>query len=390
MAGAFREPRGPERRAVLVAAAAIEDALRAGDPAAAVKARRAAANALHEAWAALTTFQPFELSRGRRLNELRAINRQLHAIFAEWLLSPAALDAPRAIDKIRKLADAARSRKPFPVKTDQAELPLGRLELWKSICENLALQSPAMRAALLVLIASGIAAAVSLLLHLERPYWSIAAAVLVLHQSPSWTGVLRKAVDRVLGTVVGLLLGGAILLAHLTSVAVLLSLMVLQFITEMLVVRHYALAVIFITANALLIASGGSSNVDVGGLIWGRGIDTLVGCLMALLVYASIGRRHPGLSLAHESERVEEAVEDVQAFVTRQDVISLAARRARRDLQHRLLTLAAAQDRFAMESSPSRIGDRRILAEVESLEERGYATLAACWSIERERIRSGR
>lgn len=383
MAGALREPRGPERRAVLAAAAAIEKAAEPTVPDERIRRRRTAARVLHEAWAALTTFQPFVASRGARLNSLRAINRQLHRLFAEEVLGTGGSAPETVVARVRALAAAARSRAPYRHAAETAPLPLGRLELWESFCENLDLRSTPMRTAALVLAASALAAALSLMLHLERPYWSIAAAVLVLHQSLSWTGVLRKAVDRTVGTALGLGLAGAILSIQLTSIGVVLSLMCLQFITEMLVVKRYAVAVIFITANALLIAAGGRSGVDVSGLVWGRGLDTLLGCATAVLVYLLVGRRRPDVPLTLESERARAAIQAVEPFVTSGDVIQLPARRARRDLQHRLLGLAAAEERFLDDLHVVTGGDRQLIADVERVEQRGYATLAACWSIER-------
>ncbi|HZU52110.1 MAG TPA: FUSC family protein [Sphingomicrobium sp.] len=379
MAGALRQPRGPERRAVLEAAAAIEKALEAKDQGS-IKCRRAAAKALHEAWAALTTFQPFAVSRGRRLNSLRAINRQLHTIFAEHVLSSTGSAAIQVVHRVRELADMARSREYHRHAADP--LPLGRLELWESLRENFDLRSSATRTAILVVIASALAAAISLLVHLERPYWSIAAAVLVLHQDQSWSGVLRKAIDRIGGTTLGLVLAGAILLMRLASVGVVLSIMALQFISELLVVRRYAIAVVFITANALLIASGGRHAVDVPGLVWGRGLDTLLGCMTAVMVYLALGGRKPDVSMMHEQERVNDAIDLVRSFVQSGEVTSLLARRARRDLQHRLLVLASVEERYLDDRQITKEFNSRLLGDVETLEQQGYAALAACWSLE--------
>lgn len=65
-----------------------------------------------------------------------------------------------------------------------------------------------------------------------------------------------------------------------------LTLVLLQFIIEMAVTRNYALAVVFITAAALTIASGGHPVPDVGHLLWVRGVDTFLGCVSGLVILA--------------------------------------------------------------------------------------------------------
>lgn len=87
--------------------------------------------------------------------------------------------------------------------------------------------------------------------HLERSYWAVAAAVLMLHQGFDWNRTLVRSFERLLGTWVGLLLGGAIILLYPQGIWLALAVMGLQFAVEMLVVRNYALAVVFITSAAL-------------------------------------------------------------------------------------------------------------------------------------------
>jgi uncharacterized membrane protein YccC len=54
----------------------------------------------------------------------------------------------------------------------------------------------------------------------------------------------------------------------------------------MTVIRNYALAVVFITAAALTVASGGHPVADVGHMLWVRGVDTFIGCAVGLAVLA--------------------------------------------------------------------------------------------------------
>ena len=75
-----------------------------------------------------------------------------------------------------------------------------------------------------------------------------------------------------MGTWVGLLLAGFILALHPRGLWLAATLMVLQLVIELCVVRNYALAVVFITAAALTIASGGQSVADLGHLLLVRGL----------------------------------------------------------------------------------------------------------------------
>jgi uncharacterized membrane protein YccC len=64
----------------------------------------------------------------------------------------------------------------------------------------------------------------------------------------------------------------------------------LQFLAELLVVRNYAAAVVFITPLALVQAALASGQLDgpVAGLIAGRLLETVVGCIVAVAVQAAI------------------------------------------------------------------------------------------------------
>lgn len=60
-------------------------------------------------------------------------------------------------------------------------------------------------------LAATIAGALGAALDLERAYWIMAAGVLILHQGLDWQRSLQRGVERMIGTIVGLILAGAIL-----------------------------------------------------------------------------------------------------------------------------------------------------------------------------------
>lgn len=118
------------------------------------------------------------------------------------------------------------------------------------------------------------------LLKLNNPYWVPISCIAVM-QGANRRHVMQRSLQRILGTFIGLGFGWLILSFHPTAVTVCLSILVLQFIVEMLIVRHYGLAVIFITPLTLLLAEAGRAmTADPAALISARFIDIVLGSLI--------------------------------------------------------------------------------------------------------------
>ncbi|WP_204164717.1 FUSC family protein [Nocardioides daejeonensis] len=110
-----------------------------------------------------------------------------------------------------------------------------------------------------------------------------AADLLRVHPAPGSHRVAIRAGVSV-GVPLLLCLAAALLLAlQLGPVGVVLTVIVLQFVTEMLVGKNYGLALLFITPLALLI---GQLAVErpAGSLLLDRGIETLIGSAVALVM----------------------------------------------------------------------------------------------------------
>ncbi|SDQ28015.1 Fusaric acid resistance protein-like [Microbacterium sp. cf332] len=120
--------------------------------------------------------------------------------------------------------------------------------------------------------------AVSLLVDPERAYWIVGAGVAVLGVSASRRVALSRGIHRALGTAAGAAVYLVISVVPVGGVALGLVLGVLQFVIELVVVRHYALALVFITPLVLLILSAAGA----GGpeLAVERVIDTVVGAAL--------------------------------------------------------------------------------------------------------------
>lgn len=157
----------------------------------------------------------------------------------------------------------------------------------------------------------------------------------------------------------------------------------LQFTIEMFVVRNYALAVVFITPLALTVASGGRPVGDVGGLLLARGVDTLIGCVVALGVYLMITRRHNAAGLPEAVARTLDAVAATSRHLALGAVMTVAGRAARRDLQIRAIAMMPAYDAGIGGTARERRCAERMWPAVAATEQLAYRTLAACWATER-------
>lgn len=130
----------------------------------------------------------------------------------------------------------------------------------------------------------GLSLALAQLLQLERPYW-VPVSCLAVIQGASLRAVWNRQAQRVLGTCVGLLLSwGLLLWLPLTPWNMALTMMVLTFVIEMMVVRHYGFAAVFITPMTILLAEAATlGHGSVGLLIQARFADTVLGCGIGLL-----------------------------------------------------------------------------------------------------------
>jgi hypothetical protein len=117
-----------------------------------------------------------------------------------------------------------------------------------------------------------------------HPWWAMVAAVAPLRVRGRDHQAVRAA-HRVVGTVLGLLAAAPLLLLGLDPVPLVLVVVVLQVVTELVVGRNYGVAMLFITPMALLMSQLGSSQ-DAAGLLLDRGVETLLGVVVALAVLA--------------------------------------------------------------------------------------------------------
>ena len=380
MAGVLRERRRPERDAVAAAGAAVATYVEAVGSVGETAARHRAAAALHAAWDALIGFQP--TSRADvTLQRLRAANHALHVLFADTMTATAVGDGPRpgVADAARQIGDLTVDPATVSTRaTDRA--PVVRLRAAAMLRAALRPGSHVRHVMVRVAIAAPLAGTAATLLGIGHAYWAIAAAVLVLHQGADRSRTLRRGIDRLVGTWVGLILAAGIVWLHPQGWWLALILAALQLTIQLLVVQHYALASVFITAAALTISTG-SHRVDVGELLLARGSDTLVGCAVGVAVFLVLSRFQESTRLL---DAIADTVDAVAATVPYLAVgtATLAARTARRDLQLVAIDLRDAADAAAAGSARLRATGERLAPAAVAAEHLAYRAVAACWEMD--------
>ena len=250
LAGVLTDSRGPERAAVASAGTAVARFLKSVGGPDEDTARHGAAVALHNTWTMLVSHQPAASSDESTLIMLRSISRELHRLFVDGINADSLFTDRNALAaRAQALATEARS-KAASTREEPEHLPLGRHGLAESLQESLVWPSPVLIVSLRVGLAAALAGMAGAALDLERAYWIVAATVLVLHQGLDWNRSTQRGLERVIGTLVGLALAGAVLWLAPQGLWLALTLAALQFLILMLVGRNYALAVVFITAAA--------------------------------------------------------------------------------------------------------------------------------------------
>jgi len=136
--------------------------------------------------------------------------------------------------------------------------------------------------ALIIGASVGVAQAVAEALQFDRPYWASIACIVVV-QGATFRAVWSKQFQRVLGTAVGLMLAGLLLSLPLGPWGRCGLMMLMTFVGETLVVRHYAFGVMLFTPLSIFLVEAANANADVGALVEARFYDTLVGSVIGML-----------------------------------------------------------------------------------------------------------
>ena len=144
-------------------------------------------------------------------------------------------------------------------------------------------------------VAVAAAGSVSAGLGLGHEYWAMLAACAPIAAADAAGGMVR-AVHFILGTYVGVLVSAVLLQVQWSSVQLAVLLAMLQLCGEIYVVRHYGLAMVFLTPVALLM-TGFVASQPVLELTVDRAVETTIGALVAVAVIAATtARRNTAVS----------------------------------------------------------------------------------------------
>jgi len=125
----------------------------------------------------------------------------------------------------------------------------------------------------------------------ERSYWIVSAGLAVVGMPVGRREAAIRGVHRTVGTVVGagLYLGLALVPLPVWALGLLLG--ALQFLIELVVVRHYALALVFITPLVLLIIGSAGGETTSLALALERVLDTLLGAAVGTVAALTVRLR---------------------------------------------------------------------------------------------------
>ncbi|MBF6352133.1 FUSC family protein [Nocardia flavorosea] len=286
MSAALTRADPPEQRAVTAAAAAVRD-YAALDPAAGdtIGARYATAMKVQTAWALLDDARRTDSTDGL-VDELTRAQRAFAG----------ALHRDNAADNASDLLFDTGRPAPTP-------RPTLRYRLLRSVSPDSHAAVSANRIAIATLLAGGLTVA----LDLGRPDWAVVTVTVLLHQGPDRVRGTYRGVHRIGGTALGLVLFTGLYALEPGPWSLVLILMTLQFAIETFVARNYGLAVVFITALALLMGGGGQYG-DMVPVVRDRLVESAIGVLIGLAALWSIDRRAHRRVLLRNDQRVLEAL----------------------------------------------------------------------------------
>jgi uncharacterized membrane protein YccC len=385
MAGAAFGPRAPEKSAVAAGGVAVADYLDAIGTAGEDGARHRAAQAMHDAWKSLISRQPRHLPPTASVRRLQDLGRQLHMIFADGMRRAGTQTPPdpSAATTARTLAGQAFDRTDPAATPPPVELlPLGHPGAWALIKLATKRRSRSLLIVIRVGVATILAGALAGLMGLDHAYWAMAAAVLVLHQGLDRRRTTQRALERLIGTWAGLLLAAAVLSTEPHALWLVAAIMALNFLVELTVVRNYTLAVVFITAMALVIATGAHPTTDIGALLLARGVDTAVGCAVAIAVFLLLVPASVTTWLPTAIADTLDAVGTTAGFLTPVAVPTPTAKATRRDLQRSVLQLSQTFDNAINGSPGQRRAAEHVWPTIAATQRLAYRAVAECWRLE--------
>jgi uncharacterized membrane protein YccC len=191
-----------------------------------------------------------------------------------------------------------------------------------------------------------IAEVVRQLLPVERPYWVLLTVAIVL--KPDYGSVFSRAVQRGLGTLLGVLVGSALLALLPRNPLVLLPMALFAAALPWAREANFGLFAVFQTPLIILLLD--LTLPSSSGIVGARLLDTLIGCVIVLVFGYAIWPQTWRASLDEALQRAARALDEfVQAAFTGSDA---ERRRARRRTYRALTELQTQLQRLLAEPPP--------------------------------------
>ncbi|WP_051188654.1 FUSC family protein [Proteocatella sphenisci] len=162
----------------------------------------------------------------------------------------------------------------------------GRLKIMSAFDKNFIVFANSLRYGLVL----SLSALIAFTLPFTRPYWVPLSCAAVMFGSTIMT-TFNRAFLRSVGTIIGTLIATLILSFEPAGLAIAAINMLLTMITELVVVRNYALVAVFITPNALMLADAVTKDVSTSQFAEARILAIVVGSLIGLSGTFIIGRK---------------------------------------------------------------------------------------------------
>ncbi|MFC5833422.1 FUSC family protein [Nonomuraea insulae] len=165
------------------------------------------------------------------------------------------------------------------------------------------------RSVVTVTAGAALAGWASMALGVGRPYWAVvtAAAVFAANTTLSWSRAVQRVVGNLLGVALFTLLAPV---TRLGALALVVAVLVMQFVTEAAVTRNYWLGSVFVTPTAILMTEfAGAQPVPV--LVADRWLDTCVGAAAGLLACVLLPDRRAARRVREGFDRLERAMAEI-------------------------------------------------------------------------------
>lgn len=346
------------------AAMAVMSAHRAAEAAHDDQARLAAASAqdIFRALVAVSTKVHHKLPRPY-IESLDYLKKSLKAPPSH---PPQALPGSRGYERLQEALEQALEVNNG--KDNDLQLTAYRPTLKDQLRRGLSWDSLILPAFLRIGLAVSLSVVIARLLGLSHPFWVPLTCAAVL-QGVSTVVITQRTVQRALGTTLGLVLTGVILMFHPNVLITSLLIVLLQLAMLFFIAKNYGISVVFITTLALVIIAA-ETHPPVWPMVWARFIDTLLGGAIGLLAAFGLWGRA-------SSTRLPDAMAEVlttTGHLMETLLTDKASARARSRALSKLLALRHLYD-TALGEVPSLDPDR-IWPELLTVERLGYLVVA--------------